>query len=390
MTEKNTIAIKVAEIIETVRKNGDRALELFGKKFDKVTLRAREFSISQEKMKISFDRIPNQIRSALIIAQKRIERFHREELKRIKKSWSVNIDGIEVGQKLSPISSIGAYVPGGRFSYPSTVLMTCIPARVAGVKQIVIVTPPKGINDEILAAAYLSKVDQCFTVGGPAAISALAFGTETIPKVEKIVGPGNQYVTEAKRQLFGQVGIDGLAGPSEIVVWADSSAKLSKVLVNLMAQAEHDPESKSVLISKEIKVLNYIRKNIPQPFLKQTKFVLKKSERQIIDSINEIAPEHLYLAISNPQKVLPRIENAGAIFLGEDTPVPLGDYVAGPSHVLPTGRTAKFSSGLSVKDFLKSSSVIRNKSKNAYKIFDAAKQIAEIEGLRYHALSLIL
>lgn len=381
--------MQVRDILNKVREDGDKALEFYTKKFDHINLPAKQFSVSRDEMQRSYNRIPQHVKSALLLAKRRIEFFHKAELKRIGKSWVAHLDGVSVGQKVSPLSKVGIYVPGGRYCYPSTVLMTAVPARLAGVKQIVMVTPLKNLKDEVLAAAFIAGVDRCFTVGGPAAIAALAYGTRTIPKVDKIVGPGNQYVTEAKRQIFGEVGIDGLAGPSEVAVWADSSSDSFKIALNLLAQAEHGPDSKSFLFTTQKSVLSDVKKRIQREFLRQIKFVYVQNESAVIEQINAIAPEHLYLAIRYPKKVLSRICNAGAIFLGENSPVALGDYVAGPSHVLPTGKSAKFSSGLSVKDFLKWSSVIENKSRNSSKILNSAKTIAEVEGLHYHSLSLM-
>ena len=379
---------QVRQILLQVQKKGDVALSFFIKKFDGLNLSSQQFEISQAEMRKAFYRISSETREALEYAAKRIQFFHQQEFKNIKKVWSADYEGISIGQRALPLESAGVYVPGGRYPYPSTVLMTTLPAKVAGVKNIVMVTPPKNLKDEILAAAYIAGVDRCFQVGGPSAIAALALGTRTIPKVNKIVGPGNQFVTEAKRQVFGRVGIDGLAGPSEVVVWADSSADENCILTNLLAQAEHDPQSTSVFFSQDKNLLQSVKKNTPPEFLLQMNFVYLKSEMEIVQQINEIAPEHLYLALKNYNSAFAKIKNAGAIFLGQNTPVPLGDYSAGPSHVLPTGKSAQFNSGLSVKDFLKWSSTIEVKTKNSVKAFHSAIQIAEVEGLKHHCSAL--
>src|SRR3989338_7205318 len=379
---------EISQILKRVEKEGDRAVEFYTKKYDKIELPAKKFLVQKNEWSKALKRLSPQFLSALKIAKNRIEQFHKQELKRINKDWRITLDSITLGQISNPIEKVGCYVPVGRSCYPSTVLMTAIPAKVAGVKKVVMVTPYKNLKDEILAAALYSGVDQIFSIGGPQAIAALAFGTKTIPKVDKIIGPGNRYVTEAKRQVFGVVGIEGLAGPSEIAIWADSSSNLFKISLNLLAQAEHDPDARSFLFTKDKNLIKKILNEIPKKFKNQIHLECLQSDQAIIKKINEIAPEHLYLAIHGPKLVLPFIKNAGAIFLGENSPVALGDYVAGPSHVLPTGRTARFNSALSVKDFLKWSSVIENRSSNNKKLFQAAKSLADAEGLNYHSLSL--
>lgn len=382
------ISEEISIILNKVQKDGDQALEFYTRKYDKIDLPARKFLVPKTELKEALKRISPNFLSALKVAKYRIEQFHKAELNGIKKKWTIRLDSTIVGQIANPIHKVGLYIPGGRTCYPSTVLMTAIPAKVAGVKEIIMVTPYKNLKDEILAAARLCGVDQIFSIGGPQAIAALAYGTKTIPKVDKIVGPGNCYVTEAKRQVFGTVGIDGLAGPSEIAVWADSDSDIFKVALNLLAQAEHDPLSRSFLITKDKTTLRKILKNIPKEFKNQIHAECFKTDQAVINKINEIAPEHLYLALKNPGQFFPFIKNAGAIFLGENSPVALGDYIAGPSHVLPTGKTARFNSGLSVKDFLKWSSTIENRSAHNKKLFQAAKILAELEKLRYHSLSL--
>lgn len=389
MKRTDSVSQQVSEILRRVARDGDRALEFYVRRFDGKDLSARQFEIPRPAMAAAWKRIRPEVRSALSEAKRRVEFFHRHELKRVARSWSVALDGVAVGQKADALDSVGAYVPGGRFCYPSTVIMTCVPAKVAGVREVVIVTPPKNLKDEILAAAHLAGADRVFGVGGPAAVAALAFGTRTIPKVEKIVGPGNQFVTEAKRQLFGRVGIDGLAGPSEVAVWADSSADPEKVALNLSAQAEHDPQARSFLVSREKSVLDRVRRLVPARFSGQVEYLLKKDDRRAAGAVNAIAPEHLILAVRNPRQALKSVRCAGAIFLGDRTPVPLGDYSAGPSHVLPTGASARFASGLSVRDFLRWSSVIEARTPASRKAFRAARVLAETEGLDFHAQSLV-
>ena len=386
--KREAVAKSVKMILDRVRKEGDRALEFYSQKFDRTKLAAKDFFVPAREIRAGFERAEPRIKAALALAKKRIEFFHRRELERSSLAWTAELDWIRVGQIARPMDSAALYVPGGRFSYPSTVLMTAIPAKIAGVRRIVLATPKKNLTDAVLAAAYLVGVKEILCLGGPWAIAALGFGTKRVLKVDKIVGPGNVYVTEAKRQLFGMVGIEGLAGPSEIAVWADAKADPQKVALNLMAQAEHDPEAKSILFTTDAGTAREVKKRVEKEFLKQVAFQVLPSEARVLSAINKIAPEHLYLAIRNPRKVLGKIRNAGAIFLGEETPVPLGDYVAGPSHVLPTGGSARFASGLSVKDFLKWSSTIEALPGKSRKEYEAAKTIAEAEGLRFHALAL--
>ncbi len=385
----NSIIENVTAILKKVRLEGDRALQFYQRKFDGIDLPARRLEVDKKRIAKAFQIIDPSVRSALLLASRRIEAFHKKELSLIRRHWSFNLSGIKVGQQSYAMDSVGIYVPGGRYCYPSTVLMTAIPAKAAGVREVVMVTPAKNLKNEVLAAAYIAKVDRIFAVGGPAAIGALAFGTETIPKVQKIVGPGNQYVTEAKRQVYGVVGIDGLAGPSEVAIWIDESADPAKAAANLMAQAEHDPESRAFLFSLSLKVLGEVRKRVEKKFIGQTRFVLKKSRQAVVGAINEAAPEHLILAIRNPSRALRDFKTAGAIFLGDDSPVPLGDYAAGPSHVLPTGRAGRFGSGLCVKDFLRWSSTIETIGDGARSAFKAARRIAEVEGLEHHARALM-
>ena len=388
MNPSITLVKSVGEIISRVIKEGDRALSAYSLSFDGVRLRPSDFFVGPRRMAEGLRRCPQDVLWALKTAKRRIEKFHKEEFKRIVKDWSVTLEGIRVGQTVRPISKAALYAPGGRTCYPSTVLMTAIPAKIAGVEEIILATPMKNLKDEVLAAAALAGVNRILCLGGPWAIAALAYGTKTVPKVDKIVGPGNEYVTEAKRQIYGAAGIDGLAGPSEIAVWADAKTNPESAALNLAAQAEHDPKSKGYLLSSSRKVCEEVREKIPSQFLKQIKFEILASDAAIAKKINEIAPEHLYLALAKSTRVLKLIKNAGAIFIGESSPVPLGDYSAGPSHVLPTGTSARFASGLSVKDFLKWSSVIENFNSAHSKIFEAARTLAEVEGLTFHRLSL--
>ncbi len=385
----NSLQNSVAEIISRVRKDGDRALEFYQKKFDGIRLPARRLEVPQARLKAAYRAIAPEVRSALELVAGRIRRFHKTELSKMRLDWCMDSDGVRVGQRSYPLESAGIYVPGGRFCYPSTVLMTAIPAKAAGVSTVVMVTPAKNMKDEVLAAAYIAGADRVFAIGGPAAIAALAYGTKTLPRVDKIVGPGNKFVTEAKRQVYGIVGIDGLAGPSEVAVWADESANPVEAAANIMAQAEHDPDSRAYLFCSSNAVRDRVKQRIERRFLAQTKFIVKKSAAEILRGINDLAPEHLILAVRNADSVASKVHTAGAIFIGGGSPVPLGDYSAGPSHVLPTGRAGRFGSGLSAKDFLRWSSTIEAKSRRGDRAFKAARLLARVEGLEYHARALV-
>lgn len=305
------------------------------------------------------------------------------------KSWLQRKGSVQVGQLMSPVDSVGLYIPGGRFPYPSTVLMTAIPARVAGVKRIVLASPAKNMTPEVLAAAHLAGCDEVYRVGGPGVIAAFAYGTRTISKVDFIVGPGNQFVTEAKRQVFGDVGIDSLAGPSEVVIIADAKTPLDYVIYDLQAQAEHDPEAHSLLITTSQRLLNQVRSRLSRDLKSRVELRKVASIEAAIALANEVAPEHLEVLVQNASRYLPLIRHASAIFLGPATPAALGDYVAGPSHVLPTNRAARFSSGLSVATFIKRSSVMSYSARSAERAdWEAALVMGQTEGMDNHANSL--
>ena len=394
---------KVKNIIYDVKENGDKALVKFSKKYDNYDINdAKELEVKKEKFSQAIKKISKDELKALQFAKNRIEEFafHQKS-----KSWDYSSEGITLGEKITPIDKAGIYVPGGSAVYPSSVLMNSIPAKVAGVREIIMVVPsPHGeINDLVLAAAYLGGVDRVFRIGGAHAIAALAYGTNTIPKVNMIVGPGNQYVAEAKKELYGEVGIDSFAGPSEILVIADSKANIKWLAADLFAQAEHDKLAQSILISPDnnllinleeqmrLKLKTQRRKDIIESSLNN--FGLLIHSKNIEDAIsisNELAPEHLQLSVEDSEKYLNKIENAGAIFLGEYTPEVFGDYCAGSNHVLPTVGTAKFSSPLGVQDFQKRSNVIKC-SKDSSKILARHSAIiANAEGLYSHKDSAIL
>lgn len=288
---------------------------------------------------------------------------------------------------MGPVESVGIYVPGGRFAYPSTVLMTALPARTAGVKRVVMVTPPRHLEDAVLAAAHIAGVDEVYRVGGPAAIGALAYGTRQIPAVDLIVGPGNAHVTEAKRQVFGTVGIDSLAGASELVVIADSSANAVSIALDLEAQTEHDPAAQGVLISLDPELLENVRRNVDSRLLARCEFLKANSPAQAAKLSNERAPEHLEIWTKRPQALLKHVRHAGAVFLGPWSPAVVGDYWAGSSHVLPTARAARFSSGLSVLTFMKRTNIIQLSPFTFLRAAGPSMTLARTEGLTFHERS---
>ncbi len=389
------------KIISRIRDIGDKALIDYTKQFDDFDLdNGRMLEISSGSREAAFNGLQSTLRSSLEKAAERIHEFH-ERQKDV--SWEYyDENGSRFGQKLTPLDRVGIYVPGGKAAYPSSVLMTAIPARVAGVKEIVMVVPtPKGKENQlVLAASHLCKVDRVFGIGGAQAVAALAFGTETIPKVDKIVGPGNSYVAAAKKILYGQVGIDMIAGPSEVVVIADAGADPRWVTLDLFAQAEHDEHAQSILISPDQQLLNRVEAEIQQllPTMERQEIIeasLKnhcvlievESLEGAVKIANEIAPEHLQLMVENPHQLLNQVRHAGAVFCGYWSAESLGDYCAGPNHVLPTSGTARFSSPLGVYDFQKRSSVVWCSAEGASELSSVASVLAECEGLFAHALS---
>ena len=401
--EKNTEKTEktVAEIIDKVRSDKDRALLEFTEEFDKVKL--QNIIVTEKEIAEAYKNTDSAFIEILKEAAENIRFFHKKQVR--EGFRSTEKDGIVLGQKITPINKVGVYVPGGTASYPSTVLMNVIPAKIAGVKEIVMVSPPDKqglISPAILAAAKIAGVDLIFKVGGAQAIAALAYGTESIPKVDKIVGPGNIYVATAKRRVFGQVAIDMIAGPSEILVIADETANPKCVAADLLGQAEHDMLASAVLICTDLSFARRVKAEI----VRQLTELLRRdiAERSIanngriivagdiseaIEISNRIAPEHLELCVANPFDYLDKIENAGSIFLGNNTPEALGDYFAGPNHTLPTSGTARFSSPLSVDDFIKKSSYISYTKEALEKVKDRVVIFAEKEGLDAHARSVL-
>lgn len=392
----------VAEIIENVKANGDKALFEYCKKFDKAELTS--LLVTEEEIAEAMNLVEPKFIEILEKAAKNIRKFHE---KQVRNSFIINDeDGIVIGQKIIPVDRAGLYVPGGTAAYPSTVLMDSIPAKIAGCKEVVIVTPPSAdgkVNPVILAAAKIAGVDKIFKVGGAQAIAALAFGTESVPKVDKIVGPGNAFVAEAKKQVFGVVSIDMIAGPSEILIVADKENNPKHLAADLLSQAEHDKMASAVLVTDSEELANRVAEEIENqiPLLERSeiarasidvngKIIVADSIERVFDIANEIAPEHLELCVENPFDCLDKIRHAGSIFMGKNCPEALGDYFAGPNHTLPTGGTAKFSSPLSVDDFIK-------KTQYTYYTKDALKRVAEDvayfakqEGLTAHARSAVI
>ncbi len=388
----------VRYIIETVRKEGDDALVRFVAEFDGVSLRPDEFRIPEEKLKESHNSVDRSFLSAFRSARKNIERFHRAQKR---ESYTIDDgDGVSLGLRYTPVEKVGLYVPGGKAAYPSSILMNAIPAQIAGVERIVVVTPPGRFFDNPHVGAALREMEltEVYGIGGAHAVAALAFGTRTIPKVDKIVGPGNIYVALAKKIVYGIVDIDMIAGPSEIVILADSVTNPAYVAADLLSQAEHGSGQELVILITDSRKL---AQKVEQEITSQTKTlrhacaiktVLEKSVSIVvdkledgIDAVNSIAPEHLELMVAEPQQILDKIRNAGAIFLGSDSPEPVSDYFAGPNHVLPTNGTARFHSPLGVYDFQKCSTVVSYSHKRLIECGQDIIKLAEVEGFDAHA-----
>ncbi|MGY8811175.1 MAG: histidinol dehydrogenase [Pseudomonadales bacterium] len=392
---------RVEEIITAVRERGDAALVEYTARFDGLQVNSMaDLILDRARLELALERITDEQRAALEVAAERVTRYHEHQRQ---ESWSyTEADGTVLGQQITPLDRAGLYVPGGKASYPSSVLMNAIPAKVAGVPEVVMVVPtPRGeINELVLAAACLAGVDRVFTVGGAQAVAALAYGTESVPRVDKIVGPGNIYVATAKRAVFGQVGIDMIAGPSEILVVCDGQTDPDWIAMDLFSQAEHDEDAQSILLSPDAAFLDAVeaslnrligeleRDAIVRVSLENRAALIKVDNLlQACELANRIAPEHLELSVEDPNALLPLIRHAGAIFMGRYTPEALGDYCAGPNHVLPTSGTARFSSPLGVYDFQKRSSVIFCSPEGASELGKTASVLARGESLTAHARS---
>ena len=395
------VAKTVDDIIANIRANGDSALVDYSVKFDNVNASSMsDLTIQLAELKNAFDTLDDKEKTALQIAADRVRTYHDKQKQ---DTWTyTEEDGTVLGQKITPLDRVGLYVPGGKAAYPSSVLMNAIPAKVAGVEELIMVVPtPNGVTNQlVLAAAYISGVNTVFTVGGAQAIAALAYGTETIPKVDKIVGPGNIYVATAKRVVFGQVGIDMIAGPSEILIICDGKTNPDWIAMDLFSQAEHDEDAQSILLCPDAEFIAQVeasivkllptmeRKDIIATALKDRGALIQtKDMDEAIAISNQIAPEHLELSVEDPQAMLDGIKHAGAIFMGRHTCEALGDYCAGPNHVLPTSGTARFSSPLGVYDFQKKSSLIMVSDQGANTLGEIAAILADGEGLHAHAQS---
>ena len=396
-TATEEVAATVKEVVERVRKEGDPAVLAYTEKFDRVKLTLKDIRVTPDEVKDAYSRVDPKKVDALKLAARNIRSFHEKQKV---SSWvSQEADGVILGQLARPIRSAGVYVPGGKACYPSSVLMNVIPAKVAGVEQLVMCSPMPGgvLNPYILVAADIAGVSEIYKIGGAQAIAALAYGTDTVPKVDKIVGPGNIYVATAKRYVFGQVDIDMIAGPSEVLVIADDSADPSFVAADLLSQAEHDELASAILVTTSRalaervdaemgrQMATLIRKEIARKAIDRFgAIVIVETLQEAAEVSNAIAPEHLELSVEKPFELLALIRNAGAIFLGHFTPESVGDYVAGPNHVLPTGGTARFFSPLSTDSFMKKSSLIFYTKEGLGKVGEAVMQIADVEGLEAH------
>lgn len=392
---------RVLEIIKAVRERGDAALVELTQRFDGLQVASMaDLILPRARLEQALERITPAQREALEIAAERVRNYHERQKQ---DSWTyTEADGTVLGQKVTPLDRAGLYVPGGKASYPSSVLMNAIPAKVAGVPEVVMVVPtPRGeLNELVLAAACIAGVDRVFTIGGAQAVAALAYGTESVPPVDKVVGPGNIYVATAKRHVFGKVGIDMIAGPSEILVVCDGQTDPDWIAMDLFSQAEHDEDAQSILVSPDAAFLDRVAESIARllPTLERADIARTSIEgrgaliqvadmQQAIDVANRIAPEHLELSVAEPEQWLPQIRHAGAIFMGRYTAEALGDYCAGPNHVLPTSGTARFSSPLGVYDFQKRSSIINCSAEGASTLGKVASVLARGESLTAHARS---
>ena len=397
--ENEEVSSRVKEIVARVQSEGDKALFEYTKRFDKAEINADNILVTHEEIDAAYAAASPEWLEAMREAAKRITAFHEKQKQN---TWIDFQPGIALGQKITPLNRVGVYVPGGTAAYPSSVLMNVLPARVAGVKEIVMVTPPGpdgGVSYPLaLAAADIAGVDRIYKVGGAQAVAALAFGTESVPRVDKITGPGNIYVANAKREVFGHVGIDMVAGPSEVLVIADSSADPRYVAADLLSQAEHDPLAAAILVTDSETIAFAVQAELErqtallprQEVIRQSlnaygTIVVAGTLAECAEVANQIAPEHLELSVAEPYALLPLIDNAGAIFLGHWSPEPLGDYLAGPNHVLPTSGTARFFSPLSVDDFVKKSSIICCTREELQAVSRQVELLARQEGLDAHA-----
>ncbi|KAB8333268.1 histidinol dehydrogenase [Scytonema tolypothrichoides VB-61278] len=389
----------VREVLQAVKRQGDNAVLHYTAEFDKQTLKPDELRVTGSELDAAYQQVSKELLQAIRLACRQIDAFHRQ---RVPKSWvQFGDDEIVLGKRYTPVDKAGLYVPGGRAAYPSTVLMNAIPAKVAGVPRIAMVTPPgpdKAVNPAVLVAAQEAGIQEIYRVGGAQAIAALAYGTETIPKVNVITGPGNIYVTLAKKLVYGTVGIDSLAGPSEVLIIADEFANPVHVAADLLAQAEHDPMAAAILLTTDAALAKNVQVAVERQLVDHPRrlltekaiahyglIVIVESLKAAAELSNEFAPEHLELEVEDPWELLPQIRNAGAIFLGNSTPEAVGDYLAGPNHTLPTSGAARYASALGVETFMKHSSIIQYSQTALEKVAGAIDVLATAEGLPSHA-----
>jgi len=392
----------VINILNEVKLKGDKAILEFSKEFDRVELKESDIEVSEQEIREAYDQVDAELLEAIKYAKKNLIKFHQAQYR---EEWNIEIvKGVKAGQIYRPLESVGLYIPGGRAPYPSTVLMAATPAFVSGVKNVILCSPPqknKKIAPEILVAANEFNISQIFKVGGAQAIAAMAYGTNTIPKVQKIIGPGNKWVNAAKQLVSTEIAIDNPAGPSEVLIIADENADFNLVLLDFISQIEHDPDNIGIIISTSSELLTKCENNL-EPLISKSKrktiissalqsslLIQAKDLEDCIRISNLIAPEHLEILIDNPHEVLPKIKNAGAIFLGPYSPVPLGDYSAGTNHILPTGGTAKTYSGLNIYDFLRIINVLECNKEGLKNLSQSAATLAEFEGLIAHKNSII-
>ena len=397
-TREGDVERRVSEIVGAVQRHGDRALLRYTRLFDRVRLSRASMEVEPAEIKRALGKVPRKDLTTLRFAAQRIAAFHRRQLQ---KSWHYRDPlGMMLGQRITPLERVGIYVPGGKASYPSTVLMNAIPAKVAGVKEIIMVSPISADGAIILAAAHIAGVSRIFRVGGAQAVAALAFGTQTIPKVDKIVGPGNIFVATAKRMVFGEVNIDSIAGPSEILLLADDSADPVHVAADMLSQAEHDELAAALCVTTSVAMAGKIQAAIEDRLYstqrraitlksleKHGAIIVARGAKEMVDLANMIAPEHVELIVRRPNRLAKQIRNAGAIFLGPYSAPALGDYLAGPNHVLPTGGSARFFSPLGTYDFVKRTTMIQAERRALRSLAPKLTQLARLEGLDDHARS---
>lgn len=384
---------KIKKILKDIKTNGDNALIKYNTLFDNNS--SKKFELTKREIKEAYKKVDKETIKALKYAAKNIKFFAKAQMNQLN-NFELETSFGKIGQRVIPLQRVGCYVPGGNYPLPSTALMTVVPAKVAGVKEIIVCSPK--ISSVVIVAADIAKANRIFNIGGVQAIGAMAYGTKQVPKVDKIVGPGNKYVTEAKRQVFGEVGIDFIAGPSEVLIIADKNGKADLIAADLLAQAEHDTNAKANFITtskelanqveKEIKKQLYLleTKNIAEQSIKKSKFLVVKNIKEAINLANDFAPEHLEIQIKNPKKIIPKLTNYGSLFVGQLSAESLGDYCLGPNHTLPTNKAARYTGGLSVKDFVKIVTVQRV-LKIDKKIIKVSEKLAEIEGLYAHKKS---